>query len=75
VESGITDRGSQAVGRANQRSETWARRRRGEDDEGEEDEEEGDAEGDEGRDAAPHGPRCIDPADPATRNSFPTWAK
>jgi hypothetical protein len=29
-------------------------------------EEESEAEGDEDRDAAPHGPRCMDPADPAT---------
>ena len=35
----------------------------------------GGAEGDEDREAAPHGPRCMDPADPATRNSRPTLTK
>ena len=35
-----------------------------------EDEEEGEAEGDEDRDAAPHGLRCMDPTDPPIRNSF-----
>jgi hypothetical protein len=43
-----------------------------EDESKEGDEEEGGAEGGEGRDAAPHGPNCIDPADPVTRDSFPT---
>jgi hypothetical protein len=33
------------------------------------------AEGDEDRDAASHGPRCMGPMDPATWNSFPTPAK
>jgi hypothetical protein len=32
-------------------------------------------EGDEDRDAVPHGPRCMDPADPATRNSCSALAK
>jgi hypothetical protein len=40
-----------------------------------EDEEEDKAEGDEDRDAAPHGPRCMDPADKATRNSLSTSIK
>jgi hypothetical protein len=35
-------------------------------DEEKEDKEEDGAEGDEDRDAAPHGPRCINPMDPAT---------
>jgi len=39
------------------------------DEEEDEAEEESKAEGDEDRDAAPHGPRCIDPTDPATRSS------
>jgi hypothetical protein len=42
---------------------------------GVEEDEEDETEGDEVRDAAPHGPHRIDPTDPATRNSFPTWAK
>jgi hypothetical protein len=33
---------------------------------------EGEAEGDEDRDATPHGPRCMDSTDPATRNFCPT---
>ena len=41
----------------------------------EEEEEEDAAEGDEHRDAAPHGPRCMDRAGPATRNSCPTSTK
>jgi hypothetical protein len=40
-----------------------------------EDEEKDEAEGDEDRDAAPHEPRCMDPADPATRSSCPTSTK
>jgi hypothetical protein len=63
---------SQAAARANQRSEIRARRRGwGEDDEDEEKEaeEEDKAEGDEDRNAAPHGPRCMDPAGPATQKS------
>jgi hypothetical protein len=32
-------------------------------------------EGDEDRDAVLHGPRCMDPADPATRNSCSALAK
>jgi hypothetical protein len=43
----------------------------GGEDEDEEDEAEGD-EDDEDRDPAPHGLRCMDPTDPATRNSCPT---
>jgi hypothetical protein len=35
----------------------------------EEVEEEDEAEGDEDRDAAPHGPRCMDPTSLATRKS------
>jgi Ni/Co efflux regulator RcnB len=42
-----------------------------EEDEEEEVEEEDETEGDEDRDAAPHGPRCMDPANSAIRNSFP----
>jgi hypothetical protein len=73
VESGSADRGSQAAARASQRSETRARRRGGEggggEDDEEEDDEEGEAEGDKDRDAAPHGPRCMNPADPTTRRT------
>jgi hypothetical protein len=59
---------------ASQRSETRARKwERGEEVKvEEEDEEKGEAEGDEDWDAAPHRPRCMDPADPATQNSCPT---
>jgi hypothetical protein len=59
---------SQAAARTSQRSKQWARRRGdGEEDEKEEedDKEEEEAEGDEDRDAALHGPRSMDPADPA----------
>jgi hypothetical protein len=45
-----------------------------EEDEEEEVEEEDETESDEDRDAAPHGPRCMDPTDPATRSSCPTSA-
>jgi hypothetical protein len=48
--------------------------RREQDDEKEEDEE-GKEEGEEDRDAALHGPRCMDPADPATQNFFSTSVK
>jgi hypothetical protein len=82
---GVRTGGCQAVARTSQRSETRARRRgeRGggeeeedDEDEGKEkDEEEAEAEGDEDRDVAPRGPRCMDPKDPATRNSCPTSTK
>jgi hypothetical protein len=39
------------------------------------DEEEDEAEGDEGRDAAPRGPHCMDPTNPATRYSCPMSTK
>jgi hypothetical protein len=42
---------------------------------GERGEEDDKAEGDEDQDAAPHGPRCMNPTDPATRIYCSTWAK
>jgi hypothetical protein len=79
VESGSVGWGVPGGAKTSHRSETRAgmrmmrrrRKRRGR----EEDEEEDEAEGDEDLGEAPNGPRCMDPADPATRSSCPAFSK